>query len=254
MANVLAYDGRIVGEGLEGLPATNISYNNTSSGMSATNAQTAIDELSAGKLDNSGPVFLEGQFETRYIDVQGSGLVQIYADRIHYGTVAEPAVISCGNPRAADATGTTYGDLQLYGADGHTTELIAPDSSANREIRLPDASGTLMIDKGSVSVTADGVKDAATIFAEIFAQVDMNKVTDKTTLHLGSYSYSLLFKSSSQLEFSYTVVDTDIKIQTTYLGTTTAWKEAHVTTGGSVTIADQSSFVPSNGSVYSLQY
>jgi hypothetical protein len=45
MANLEAYGTKMVGPVTTGLPASSVTYNNTSSGLAATNIQAAIDEL-----------------------------------------------------------------------------------------------------------------------------------------------------------------------------------------------------------------
>ena len=45
MSNLEAYGAKVVGPVTTGLPASSVTYNNTSSGLAASNVQAAIDEL-----------------------------------------------------------------------------------------------------------------------------------------------------------------------------------------------------------------
>lgn len=125
-------------------------------------------------------------------------------------------------------------------------------TAENAQAAIDELAGA--VDRGKVSVTADGVKTASEIFAELFGLVDFSKVSNNATLRLASYFYKLLYNDGSKLTFTYSLVSADVKIQTISIGSTPAFKECHITTAGAVSIVDQSSFVPGNGTVYTLYY
>ena len=58
MANYIAYDDKIAAGGNFSGTAATVEYDNSTSGLTATNTQSAIDELSSGKV-NDNPTFTE---------------------------------------------------------------------------------------------------------------------------------------------------------------------------------------------------
>ena len=114
------------------------------------------------------------------------------------------------------------------------------------------------IDKGSVSVTADGVKSISALFDELFALIDTSKLratsvlvrersSGDTAYHIGNYG-------SSIADFGCVNEGAGlVGIRLTSSGsscTTTSWAPG----GTSYTYADQSSTVPTNGTKYTVKY
>lgn len=110
------------------------------------------------------------------------------------------------------------------------------------------------VNPGSVSVTADGVKDAGTLLSELFALVDMSKVTAKSVLSLGSVSFGLFYKGSANIGFTFAQVgSSNVTVQTVSVASSPSYNQATITSGN-VTIADELSTVPTNGVVYQILY
>ena len=63
------------------------------------------------------------------------------------------------------------------------------------------------VDSGSVSVTADGVKTYATLLNELYALVDVNKVSNNTILILNGIIYNPIILQSGGYYFSRAGID-----------------------------------------------
>ena len=70
---------------------------------------------------------------------------QIFVDRNNTGTASQVANVQIGNGTADGTAGSTYGRLRLMGKGTNCTDLQASNSTANRTIELPNASGTIAL-------------------------------------------------------------------------------------------------------------
>ena len=148
MANLLAYNGDIIGGGnLEGLAATKISYDNTTSQMTASNAQAAIDELCT---NISGKVSKSGDTMTGRLNInQSTGNSGIWL----------------GNDIPNGTTGASRGLVLLYGLNQYYGQIYDGNGiTANRDYLLPDKSGTIALTSDIESYDRTTIENVTSIF------------------------------------------------------------------------------------------
>ena len=128
-------------------------------------------------------------------------------------------VFSMGN--ATRATGTTAGSsdntlcipVAIYGFKKTLSldfSAIASDvSTLASKCMLSDGETSVadVLDKGSVSVTADGVKTYSTLLNELFALVNYDKVTGRSYIALGGTIFQITYRDSTLYQFSRPEVD-----------------------------------------------
>ena len=111
----------------------------------------------------------------------------------------------------------------------------------------------------SVSVTADGVKTYTQILNALFAQIDLNKITETSMFSFKTESgvqnfYKLARKTGTDCTFSRTQLTTSL-ITIDAFNLSSASSSFIVASGSSsLTISDSSSQVPDNGRVYTVFY
>lgn len=107
--------------------ASDVTYDNTQSGLTATNVQDAIDEVNDNKVSKSG-------------DTMSGNLTIDKAD----GTVSDVGTsqLIIGNSTPEGTAGNSRGVLRLYGKGANYVTLNT-DPTGNRTITVPDAQGTL---------------------------------------------------------------------------------------------------------------
>ena len=138
-----------------------------------------------------------------------------------------------------------------------TDPTYVPYAMTNRE--LTDA-----VNRGSVSVTADGVKTYAQILSDLHSLIDISKVSLSTTKFVHSsaevYCSPLVFRQSmnDHLQFCGAVVLYNNEIHNDIFSFLVqdnlyTYKEA-VVTGSGNTIIDRSSEIPSSGVVFTVYY
>lgn len=98
--------------------------------------------------------------------------------------------------------------VTLYGAQklpGYTASDISYDNTGSglNASDVQDAIDEVVtkFDRGNVSVTADGVKTAAELFAELFNAADISNVTPNAALSIGKSKYAIAYMDSQQLRF-----------------------------------------------------
>ena len=160
------------------------SYDGTEAGVDADNVQDAIDELSArskGLLNFTGATFAEflknvcDYFkdnlllgETKCLNVTWTGQGEFYQ-------------VVCTKSYAIWLTGYLNGLYSSRSFDYDKIYQFGYQTSAG--ILTYRA---LLEDKGSVSVTSDGVKTNRQLFNELYALIDQNKISQNTKLVYGT--------------------------------------------------------------------
>ena len=97
-----------------------------------------LDSLSTridSKLSKSGDT-MNGQ-----LCIANTAITQLICDRIHSSTETQQTNIDIGNNIPNGTTGGNYGSLTLFGTGAYYTRLLAPNSSENRDMIIPDKSG-----------------------------------------------------------------------------------------------------------------
>ena len=125
--------------------ASSVSYDNTGSGMTASNVQDAIDELCtdvSGKVSKSGDTM--------------SGNLTINRQNGTSDTVGVSQII-LGNDISVGTAGNSIGALTMYGDGSNRVSLQARNATGNKTIQLPDASGTVALSEVNNNFTANQV-------------------------------------------------------------------------------------------------
>lgn len=109
--------------------------------------------------------------------------------------------------------------------------------------------------RGEVSVQADGVKTNRTLLNELFALVDMTKVTYNAKLILGAGVYSLTRKENTLLSFGTSMYISDIRTYVVRLNSSTSeYAVAIISSNGTVSYSSSTSSVASAGTIFTLKY
>lgn len=222
---------------------TQMKANATASATAEANAQSALSGVSALNSQVGG-------LQTDVTAIQ----TQMPLDEAQIATNAQnistqaSAIVNANN--RIDTLNGKVGDL----ADLDTTDKSSIVNAVN------EVKGD--INKGSVSVTGDGVKTNAQLLNALFALVDMNKISSNSKLILYIAStpaeqyIPLTYKSATELIFSSSNLTTsalslgrfDVKVtgSESYSGS--------ITSGGSLTITSTSSNVLTTGWKYEVVY
>lgn len=154
-----------------------------------------------------------------------------------------------------------YENGKAIGGEGHPTnadeitfnnegtDLVSEETeSAIKEVNAK-------FDKGSVSVTANGVKTIGALLTELFALIDLTKVTKDTTLVWttgGAEVFDhIMLKAPTSLVFTRMYVGTTWSLET--------FNVDHISsslfdTANGATPVNKTSTVPANGETYSIYY
>ena len=211
------------------LTASDVGYDNTSSGLAATDVQDAIDELASGA----------GGHEI--VNSSGTTLAQ------------EPAMQFVDSHLSDDSTN-----------DRTVVEVIKSVASANYSSEtehgmylIPDGEGATIEPASDdyVEVTADGVKTYAALLNELYSLINNNKVTLDTKLVSNNSGlqeiYDIYIIQSSELRFSNANTDSStayinrIKIASVY---STYYNNANNT------VTNKSNDIPTTGTKLTLYY
>ena len=128
MSNILMCGNNPIGQVCD-IPATDISYDNTSSGLTADDVQAAIDEINTNKLSMGGGT-LNGDLKIETLNTTTSD-----AD----------SRLFVGNNKSTGTTGNSRGVLTLYDRNQYSASILAGDNTytADRFLVLPNASGII---------------------------------------------------------------------------------------------------------------
>jgi hypothetical protein len=146
MATLEAYGKRIIGYLPFSASASGVIYDNTQSGLSATDTQDAIDELASEKVDRAGDE-ISGQLRV-YADDPSP----LRVDYVHSGTTTVPAYIRVGNSRSDGTAGSTQGRLLLYSKNNRYAILSADNLTEHRTCQMRDTPGMMALTKDFTSV------------------------------------------------------------------------------------------------------
>lgn len=115
------------------------------------------------------------------------------------------------------------------------------------------------VGKGSVSVTADGVKTFNQLFAELFALVDISKVTKDTRLTTSQGAlYTLKGRSNSHLEFMWCGCNSsslsiqDLRLEAT--ATNNHLTVSNANSNNTFSTQEYGSTAATSGLTYSIEY
>lgn len=203
----------------------------TPSGASlATNAYvTGAVVMACLNADNSAmTVFLSGTNVAYDSERLGGELPSYYATDSDMGN-AQTDITNIQN---------TLGNTSIVGiGDGTVTGAIDSINSA--------------LNKGSVYVTADGVKTTQALLAELFALVDMNKVNNRSVLSMGTYVAPIVRKQPNQLWFTSAMVIDAFSISSFILASTSHY---YACTGSSPVFNNNDAYVWPSGEKFELFY
>ncbi len=111
------------------------------------------------------------------------------------------------------------------------------------------------VDRGSVSVTADGVKTNGQLYAELYSQIDIAKATRQSILMIGTQVWTLKSLTATYLTFSrLNTGSTGGNIIELTISNNPARYAVVFTTQPSVSVLDEIATVPTNGTVITLYY
>ena len=297
--------------------ASSVSYDNTVSGLTATDVQDAIDEVVGDIPTDFVPASTGGTFSGDVNVDKGSGtsimaiggasskgnvniynnsgryVILRYSDDATHNRAATfkdlngqiVAASNFNNNFTADQTidrqngttsavGNTYltignniaqgtaknsrGVLALYGLGSNYASILASNMTANRSLEFPDKDGTLLTaedtePRGSVSVTADGVKTASQLFDALYAIIDGSKIGAFSYLMLGSKDVlHIQHFESGDYRFAALSYQTFRTIRIRNSGS--IYKTIGIGNDGTVVVTDNSSVVSNSGTVYKFVY
>ena len=113
-------------------------------------------------------------------------------------------------------------------------------------------------DKGSVSVTADGVKTRAQILNEIASQIDFSKVTTDSKLRIDNSVYSCMninVSASAVIFTVFAIISTNIShIQVSININNSYFRSVDISNPFNWTYVDGSNVVPTIGSTFTFTY
>lgn len=142
---------------------------------------------------------------------------------------------------------TDESDEELTAAD------IAYDSNDSIKEKIDDLDAK--VDRGSVSVTADGAKTNSQLYSELHALIDYSKVTKDAVLQIGTQIWTLKTRAATYLTFSrLNTGSTGGNIIELTLSNNPARYAVVFTTAPGISVLDENATVPSNGTVHTLYY
>lgn len=215
---------------------------------------------SSNYIVSQAPIYLPAGSYILTFDFNGtSGASQfIIEDANNVNLVSETFTVASGTNKisftsASDGALMTYfthavGDYSKFmirlATDTDTT--YQPYAMTNREL-------TERVDKGSVSVTADGVKTVGALFDELMAMVDKNKLSESSYVMLDRDCYRWQYTGSTlNIPFTQVYVEVSNLYANTLRYTTggSAWY-LYTSTNG---IQDNTNSVLTSGVIISLHY
>ena len=127
--------------------ASDISFDNSGGGILSDNVQDAIEEINDKIPDISTKVSKSGDTMTGDLTI----------NKTNTGTTNVSSVLRLGNNIPVGTAGTSRGVINFYGKGSNLTQLIAETISADRQVLLPDKSGTMALfeDFNSTSLLAN---------------------------------------------------------------------------------------------------
>ena len=161
------------------MSAAEMGYDHTGSGLVAMNVQDAIDEV-AGITDDLTTSVNEKADQTLLAPVEPA----LVASQNY---VKDQQFVYQGLLYKLTA-GVSQGDALVVG----TNCELSP--SVTEQIRA--------LDRGSVSVTADGVKTRSQVLDSLYAEADISKVTINSKIAISSDIHTLCSKSGNVMRFS----------------------------------------------------
>lgn len=154
-----------------------------------------------------------------------------------------------------------YENGKAIGGEGHPTNAdeITFDNTGtdlvSEEVESAIKEVNAKFDKGSVSVTADGVKTYRTLLDELYALIDSSKTSNKTVLVVGDELYRLDRIASGVYIFQSS------RIHSSYVGffeyrilSTASTYYSAVVTSGEVRVTENSASVATSGTVFEVCY
>ena len=125
MSNILMCGSNPIGQ-VSDMTASNINYNNTSSGLTADDVQAAIDEINLTKGGN----------------INGN----VTINTPNSATTSGSSEIILGNNIPLGTSGNSKGIVRLYSDSGYQHRFqVRSDLSADRYLNLPDKSGDIAV-------------------------------------------------------------------------------------------------------------
>lgn len=130
------------------------------------------------------------------------------------------------------------------------TGLDPSDTDVDKAIRDIDS----IINKGSVSVTADGVDTYSQVLGDLYALIDASKINTKSTLRVGNIIYHIsAINPTSYVFTTQGSTSSMIRFYLAALSTTSVFRNADVATDSTI-YRDLSATVPTVGTVFSIDY
>ena len=143
------------------------------------------------------------------------------------------------------------GDLILeYGNTELTNKTVTGYVEAERN--------TADLNRGSISVTADGTKTIGTLLSELYLQRDFSKISDKSKLISVSYdnvlvNYTLRTSASNGEVFQTTVISgNDAYVEQLVVASSGAYTSTNTTTGATTDLSSVT--IPASGTIYKVIY
>lgn len=171
-------------------------------------------------------------------------------------TTAEGAAETAGQA-SSDVAGLTTDLETLQGTVNAVTALIGNGTPTTTDKTIIGAINelALVVEAGSVSVTADGVKTVSQLLDALHALIDASKVKYNSCLQIGDNVATLVDMSSGNYQFitSFTSSGGFTSKAYTSKASGSEWIQVAVAAGGN-TVTDRSSVVLTNGDEITLYY
>ena len=116
-------------ESYKKVTASDVSYDNTSSGLTATDIQSAIDEINNSKFDKSGGT------------IGGRTKIVVPGTTSSVGR----AIFELGNNTSEGTDGNSRGLCRIYGPNQYYGEIFSDNLTDNRTLCFPNKSGTITL-------------------------------------------------------------------------------------------------------------
>ena len=223
-------------------PASATTYDNSQSGLAATRVQGAIDEVA------------DTVFES---DALASGTdLNTITKAGHYYSPSNAITQSLVNCPVSQ-----YGfEMEVMPwSTGAAQQIFAYGETYYRR-SVADAWVKGALERGSVSVTANGVKTSQTLLNELYALVDKTKLSPcakwQVTEGASTYTGGMYYDTSTALLFNFTnlTADNRLQIYNVKLASTSDYTVFQIKTDGTITVTSNNSYVPGNGTVLKVCY